>query len=95
MALALIHHLAISNNLPFDRIAHLFARVCRWLIIEFIPKTDSQAQRLLQSREDIFSDYTREGFETEFCRYFLIRESVALEDSDRIMYLMKKRTTGS
>jgi hypothetical protein len=95
MALALIHHLAISNNLPFDKIAHSFARVCRWLIIEFIPKTDSQVQRLLQTREDIFPQYNQQIFEREFCTHFLIRESVALEDSKRTVYLMEKRTTDS
>jgi hypothetical protein len=95
MALALIHHLAISNNLPFDRIAHSFARVCRWLIIEFIPKTDSQVQRLLQTREDIFPQYDLQIFEREFCECFSIVETVKLEDSDRIMYLMEKKRTGS
>ena len=54
MALALIHHLAISNNLPFDRIAQFFQKICKSLIIEFVPKTDSQVQRLLATREDIF-----------------------------------------
>ena len=94
MALALLHHLAISNNLPFDKIAGFFASVCRWLIIEFIPKKDSQVQRRLQTREDIFSDYTQQAFERVFCELFSIRESIRLEDSDRIVYLMARKTTG-
>ncbi len=53
-ALALLHHLAISNNLPFPKIAEFLSHVCRWLVIEFVPKTDSQVQRLLATREDIF-----------------------------------------
>ena len=56
LALALIHHLAISNNLPFSLIAAFLSQVCRFLIIEFVPKNDSQVQRLIRTREDIFPD---------------------------------------
>lgn len=89
-ALALIHHLAISNNIPLNKIVHFFKNICASLIIEFIPKSDSQAQRLLSSREDIFPDYTREVFEHEFKSSFIIKESVRLKDSQRILYLMER-----
>ena len=82
MALALIHHLAISNNLPFDRIAQFFQKICKSLIIEFVPKTDSQVQRLLSTREDIFDNYDKESFETTFGEYFEIVESVAVRYSE-------------
>jgi len=90
LALALIHHLAISNNLPFEKIASLFGKICNSLIIEFVPKTDSQVQRLLVTREDIFSNYTQEDFEAEFSKYFKIEKSVRVEDTDRTLYLMRK-----
>ena len=89
MALALIHHLAISNNLPFDRIAQFFQKICKSLIIEFVPKTDSQVQRLLATREDIFDNYNKESFETTFGEYFEIVESVAVKNSERYMYYMR------
>ena len=91
IALALIHHLAISNNVPFSKIAMFFSRICNSLIIEFIPKGDSQVQRLLSSREDIFPDYTQQVFENEFSKYFTIQESVRIRDSERILYLMRQR----
>ena len=47
MALALIHHLAITNNVPLRDIGEFFADLAPRLIIEFVPKTDSQVQRLL------------------------------------------------
>ncbi len=90
LALALIHHLAISNNLPFDRIAGFFKKNCKHLIIEFIPKNDSQIQRLLSSREDIFDDYTKENFEKEFSKYYKINESINIPESERIIYHMEK-----
>lgn len=90
LALALIHHLAIANNVPLKNVAEFFSRICRNLIIEFVPKTDSQVQRLLKTREDIFFNYSREDFEKEFMRYFSVISCVTIKDSERVLYLMKK-----
>jgi ribosomal protein L11 methylase PrmA len=91
MALALIHHLAIGNNLPFDHIVDFLAGVCRTLVIEFVPKSDSQVQRLLATREDIFPNYTRETFEQVFSARFAILASSPVKDSERTIYLMELR----
>ncbi|MEE9554353.1 MAG: SAM-dependent methyltransferase [candidate division Zixibacteria bacterium] len=88
MALALVHHLAISNNLPLFRIAEFFKENCRALIIEFIPKNDSQVRRLLATRDDIFPRYTKEDFEAEFEKKFTIVRSDKIPDSERTLYLM-------
>ena len=64
-ALALVHHLAISNNVPINKIAEFFSTISKSLIIEFIPKSDSQVKRLLATREDIFENYDEENFEKE------------------------------
>lgn len=90
-ALALIHHLAISNNVPLVKIAEYFAKLTRYLIIEFIPKNDSQVQRLLTTREDIFPEYVQSAFEQEFKRYFEILNSVSVHGSERTLYLMKTK----
>jgi len=90
-ALALIHHLAISNNLPFYKIVQFFKKICRNLIIEFVPKNDSQVMKLLATREDIFNEYTLEKFEGEFQKSFSIEEKIKLKDSERFLYIMKKR----
>lgn len=92
-ALALIHHLAISNNLPLKKIADFFKKICNWLVIEFVPKSDSQVQRLLSTREDIFVDYTQRVFKREFRKYFKIENSVKIKGSERILYLMKRKKT--
>lgn len=90
-ALALVHHLAISNNLPFYKIGNFLNRICNSLIIEFVPKSDSQVQRLLAMREDIFPDYTQPFFESEFAKYFTIEGSEKIRDSERTLYLMRRR----
>ena len=90
MALALIHHLAISNNLPFAKIAEFIAGICRdSLIIEFVPKEDSQVQRLLATREDIFDHYTEDDFEKEFGKFFTVTAKEPVKGSKRAIYLMK------
>ena len=89
MALALIHHLAISNNLPFSKIAQFLSQVCRTLIIEFVPKSDSQVQKLLLSREDIFSEYHQEAFEAEFGKLFSIEHRAPIRETERTLYLME------
>lgn len=93
MALALVHHLAISNNLPFDKIAQFFKNICeKFLVIEFVPKNDSQVQRLLKTRDDIFPNYSKDTFENVFVKYFEVIKSKKVIESNRILYLMAKRT---
>jgi len=91
MALALVHHLAIGNNVPLTQVARYFRSLGEWLIIEFVPKSDSQVQRLLASREDIYTDYTVSGFETAFQPSFEVVRSVPVPDSERTLYLLRGR----
>jgi ribosomal protein L11 methylase PrmA len=91
LALALVHHLAISNNLPLDRIAGFLGRICKRLIIEFIPKDDPQVQKLLSTRKDIFRDYHQQAFEFAFGKYFTLQSSIKIRGTTRTLYLMEKR----
>ncbi len=90
MALALLHHLIIGNNLPMNKIVELFAHTKRYLIIEFIPKEDKQVQSMLSSRDDIFN-YDQLSFESEFRKEFKILDKVTIADSLRSIYLMEKK----
>ncbi len=90
LALALIHHLAIANNLPFNLISSFFSELSDWLVIEFVPKKDSQTKILLSSRRDIFNDYTIENFEEVFAKDFSMIEKAQIEGTERTLYLMKK-----
>jgi cyclopropane fatty-acyl-phospholipid synthase-like methyltransferase len=91
LALALVHHLAIGNNVPLDRIARFLARAGRSLLVEFVPKSDSQVKRLLVVREDVFDGYTPEGFERAFAEHFEIDRRVPLGGSERTLYAMTGR----
>ncbi len=91
MALALIHHLRIGNNTPLTMIADLFSKIGRWAIVEFVPKEDSQVQRLLASRPDIFTDYDQVGFELAMSNRFEIRRQEVVPGTVRTLYLLERR----
>jgi SAM-dependent methyltransferase len=93
LALALIHHLAISNNTPFDRVAGFLAQITKTLIIEFVPKGDSQVDRLLSTREDIFGEYDEAHFESAFAQYFDLAEKHPVEGTKRRLYAFVTRST--
>ena len=88
-ALALVHHLAISNNVPLNKIAEFFSQISKFLIIEFVPKSDSQVKRLLLTRDDIFENYDEKNFEIEFSKFFKIINSKKILDSERTIYTME------
>jgi len=91
LALALMHHLAITNNVPLPRLAEFFKDVGRWLVIEFVPKEDPQVKRLLATRADIFPDYTTAGFEAAFAERFILRDQAPVIGSPRTLYLMENK----
>lgn len=91
VALAVIHHLAISNNIPLRKIAEWLADMSDHLIIEFVPKEDSQVQILLATRDDIFTEYHQAGFEEAFGGCFSLIRKEPVRDSARIIYLFEKK----
>lgn len=91
LGLALIHHLVISNNVPLRAVAEFMAKLGEWLIFEFVPKSDSQVQKLFASRPDIFPQYTLDGFEAAFGRYFDIERRERVRGSERVLFLMRRR----
>ena len=90
LALALIHHLAIGNNVPLDRIASFFASLGRWAIVEWVPKSDPMVDRLLAVRDDIFHGYTQDGFEAAFGREFSVERREPVRSSERTLYLLRR-----
>jgi ribosomal protein L11 methylase PrmA len=91
LALGLIHHLAISNNVPLERVGAFLAGLGRWLVLEFVPKEDSQVVKLLATREDVFPTYDRAGFEAAFGTHFEIRRTQDIPGTARTLYLLRSR----
>jgi hypothetical protein len=91
LALALIHHLAIANNVPFGRIAAWMAELGQQVIIEWVPKEDAQVQRLLASREDIFAEYREDVFSAAFGKQFEESGREPVPGSGRVLYQFVRR----
>jgi hypothetical protein len=91
LALALVHHLAIGNNVPLDRIAGFLPRLGHWAIIEFVPKEDPMTRHLLAARKDVFPGYTLDGFRSAFGAAFQVVEEAPISDSLRTLFLLEAR----
>ncbi len=91
LALGIIHHLVTGNNLSFEMIAGFFGRICKNLIIEFVPKDDPGAKQLLRFRKDIFTDYSQKVFESAFSDLFSIKSQTPVKGTGRIIYLMQRK----
>lgn len=91
LALALVHHLYLNNQLGFDQIAELISIYCiRFAIVEFIPKSDKKVQILLQNKTLDFTGYNEDNFTNALSEWFTINEVVTLEDSERKLLLLEK-----
>ncbi len=88
-SLALIHHLSITNNLPFEKVAKRFSSWAKYLIIEFVPLDDSNAAKLVQNREDDLSWYNEKSFEKAFGCFFEIVKKDQIKESKRTIFFMK------
>jgi hypothetical protein len=91
LALALVHHLAIGNNVPLPSVARLFARMAPRAIVEFVPKEDPMTRRLLAARRDIFDRYSIEGFREAFGGPFQVAREAPIDDSPRTLFLLERR----
>ena len=91
LALALVHHLAIGNNVPLEGVAALFARMAPRAIVEFVPKEDPMTRLLLAARPDIFERYSIDGFREAFGGQFRIVREAPIADSPRTLFLMERR----
>jgi hypothetical protein len=91
MALALVHHLAIGNNVPLPQVAELLAHAGRRVVVEFVPKEDPMVQQLLAGRRDIFDAYSLDAFRTALDEWFVTMDEAPVTDSLRTLFLLERR----
>ena len=91
LALALIHHLTITNNVPFYKIAEFFVSFTKYLIIEWVPQDDSQTMKIIDEKLGDYSYYNIDNFEKAFLKYFSIIEKADIIHTRRTLYLMKRK----
>ncbi len=91
LALALVHHLAIGRNVPLPMVMDQFAALAPQVILEWVPRGDPMVDVLLASREDVFTDYTTDGFEAAAASRFEVRSRTPIAGSPRVLYHLVRR----
>ncbi|MBS1975454.1 MAG: SAM-dependent methyltransferase [Bacteroidetes bacterium] len=91
-ALALIHHIVLSKNVPLADVARMFAELTiNHLIIEFVPITDEKSKQLIANKATYHKPYSPEAFEKNFSSYFETERKAIIPGTERILYRLKKR----
>ncbi len=90
MALALIHHLVFSYNIPLPSIAEWLDTIGDHLAIEFVSADDPMVSHLLKARGDEHLPYSQGLFESSFARYFSVLEKTELTPS-RSLYVFARK----
>jgi hypothetical protein len=87
LALALIHHVAISANVPVREFIDWLASLGSALVIEFPTREDPMVQKLLApKREGLHPDYELGFFERCLAEAFEVGRSERLESGTRVLY---------
>jgi SAM-dependent methyltransferase len=90
-ALALVHHLAISQIQSFDRITlELADYTTRWLVTEFVPAEDPRSQEILVTNRREMGWYTLEGFITALKKEFRTVETIPSYPHGRTLCFCEK-----
>lgn len=92
LCLALMHHLAITENVPLPRFAEwLGAQTSSRAIVEFVPQDDPMARHLLRTRDGSARPYDEESFRAALDPHFVIETVEPLPSSDRVLYVLRRR----
>lgn len=93
MALALIHHITLSGNVPFEMSAQYFSQLSKYLIIEFPDREDSWVEFILNSKRDarhLFDGYTISAFAKAYQKHFNLIKSEKIEGTARTLFLFER-----
>jgi hypothetical protein len=92
LMLALLHHLAITANVPLPEIVDWMRSFGSRIVVEFVHTDDVQVQRLLANKpEGLFPDYRVDVFERLLAERFTVEKQVPLPSGTRTLYLVSPR----
>nr|MDQ3385952.1 class I SAM-dependent methyltransferase [Actinomycetota bacterium] len=87
LCLAVVHHLALTNNVPFDLIVELLADFDAPVVVELPLRDDPMAARLLaRKRKGLCDQYDAPQWEGALGRRFTIEERTVLPSGRRVLY---------
>jgi hypothetical protein len=87
LALALLHHLAITGNVPLPELIGWLAATAPRLVVEFVDRGDPMTDRLLANKPvGMHADYRRDVFERLLAGRFDVLERDELPSGTRVLY---------
>lgn len=90
--LALIHHIAISNSIPYTKIAEFARSVTKkWLIVELLGEEDPLVNHLCKQRDRSPQDFTLDQQIRAFDEFFTTLEIHDIEGTHRQLRLLAVR----
>lgn len=92
MALALLHHLTITERVPLAMVLDLLAELTQHsAIVEYVSPDDPMYQQLLRGRDHLHQGDSRAAFETTCRQRFEIAASMPLPGNRRFLYHMVRK----
>lgn len=92
LALAVVHHLAITNNVPPSELLDALHDLDCECIVEFPTEDDPLVRKLVRNkRAGVHVGYTLERFEREVEERFTVARRVALGSGTRVLYHLAPR----
>lgn len=92
LALALMHHLCITSNVPLEYLISLLRDIAPSGVLEWMDKKDPMVQFLLRNRDDIFPEYNWEKFSSIVPKYFSLADVVPVNGGTRRLCLLKSNS---
>lgn len=91
LALALIHHMRISANVPNIRFLEWLRSLESEVIIEFVDRSDEMVVKLLTNKKEQYEDYSLEQFRAEVAQLFEVVDSRPLKGGDREIFMLRPK----
>ncbi len=92
LALALVHHLSITGNVPIRELLDWLAALGARLVIEFPTREDPMVERLLAAkRRGLHGDYELTEFERLLGERFSVERREVLPSETRVLFLARPR----
>ncbi len=92
LCLAVLHHVAISGNVPVPEFLSWLRELGTAVVIEFPTRDDPRVAALLaRKRPGAHPDYDREPFERALAERFEVERSEVLSSGTRILYFARPR----
>ncbi|MAZ39932.1 MAG: nodulation protein NoeA [Legionellales bacterium] len=91
MALAIIHHLALSGNVSLSDIIDYLLQLAPMGVLEFVPKQDPMVKLMLAIKGDIFPDYHYDNFINLLSRHAEIIQTETITEHGRVLIWYEKK----